>query len=162
MQPGPGVGGHCIAVDPWFIVNSAPDEAKLIRTARLVNDSKPLFVLNKVNQAVKALRKEISELSIACLGLAFKPDIDDLRESPALSIAQKIASIGFGSIFLVEPNIDFMPNGFDSNNIEMIGLERALKSSDIIVLLVDHTSFKSMDLSLISGKQVIDTRGIWS
>ena len=162
LQPGPGVGGHCIAVDPWFIVNSAPDEAKLIRTARLVNDSKPLFVLNKVNQAVKALRKEISELSIACLGLAFKPDIDDLRESPALSIAQKIASIGFGSIFLVEPNIDFMPNGFDSNNIELIGLERALKSSDIIVLLVDHTSFKSMDLSLISGKQVIDTRGIWS
>jgi len=162
LQPGPGVGGHCIAVDPWFIVDSAPDEAKLIRTARLVNDSKPLFVLNKVNQAVQAIGKDTSELSISCLGLAFKPDIDDLRESPALSIARKIGSIGFGSIFLVEPNIDRIPSGFDSDNIELIGLERAIKSADIIVLLVDHASFKSMDLSLLSGKQVIDTRGIWS
>jgi len=162
LQPGPGVGGHCIAVDPWFIVDSAPDEAKLIRTARLVNDSKPLFVLNKVNQAVQAIGKDTSELSISCLGLAFKPDIDDLRESPALSIARKIGSIGFGSIFLVEPNIDRIPSGFDSDNIELIDLERAIKSADIIVLLVDHASFKSMDLSLLSGKQVIDTRGIWS
>ena len=162
LQPGPGVGGHCIAVDPWFIVNSTPDEAKLIRMARLVNDSKPIFVLNKVNQAVQAIGKDTSELSIACLGLAFKPDIDDLRESPALSIAQKIGSISFSSIFLVEPNIDHIPNGFDSDNIELIGLERAVKSAEIIVLLVDHASFKSMDLSLLSGKQVIDTRGIWS
>ena len=162
LQPGPGVGGHCIAVDPWFIVNSAPDEAKLIRTARLVNDSKPIFVLNKVNQAVQAIRKDVSEVSIACLGLTFKPDIDDLRESPALSIAQKIGSIDFNSILLVEPNIDRIPSGFDSENIELTGLERAIKSADIIVLLVDHASFKSMDLSLLSGKQVIDTRGIWS
>jgi UDP-N-acetyl-D-mannosaminuronic acid dehydrogenase len=162
LQPGPGVGGHCIAVDPWFIVHSAPDEAKLIRTARLVNDSKPLFVLNKVNQAVQAIGKDTSELSIACLGLTFKPDIDDLRESPALSIAQKIRSLGFSSIFLVEPNIDLIPGGFDSDNIELISLEMALKNADIIVLLVDHTSFKSMDLSLLSGKQVIDTRGTWS
>jgi UDP-N-acetyl-D-mannosaminuronic acid dehydrogenase len=162
LQPGPGVGGHCIAVDPWFIVNSAPDEAKLIRTARLVNDSKPLFVLKRVSQAVEAIGKNTSELSIACLGLTFKPDIDDLRESPALSIAQKISSISFGSVFLVEPNIDCMPIGFNSDNIKLVGLERAIKSADIIVLLVDHTSFKSMDLSLISGKQVIDTRGIWS
>ena len=162
LQPGPGVGGHCIAVDPWFIVNSTPDEAKLIRMARLVNDSKPIFVLNKVNQAVQAIGADTSELSIACLGLAFKPDIDDLRESPALSIAQKIGSISFSSIFLVEPNIDHIPNSFDSDNTELIGLERAVKSADIIVLLVDHASFKSMDLSLLSGKQVIDTRGIWS
>ena len=151
-----------IAVDPWFIVDSAPDEAKLIRTARLVNDSKPLFVLTKVNQAVKTIGKDTFELSIACLGLAFKPDIDDLRESPALSIAQKIGSIGFSSILLVEPNIDRIPSGFDSDNIELTNLERAVKSADIVVLLVDHTSFKSMDLSLLSGKQVVDTRGIWS
>ena len=162
LQPGPGVGGHCIAVDPWFIVDSAPDEAKLIRTARLVNDSKPPFVLNKVNQAVQAIGKDTSELSIACLGLAFKPDIDDLRESPALSIARKIGSISFSSILLVEPNIDRIPSGFDSDNIEITGLEGAIKRADIIVLLVDHASFKSMDLSLLSGKQVIDTRGIWS
>jgi UDP-N-acetyl-D-mannosaminuronic acid dehydrogenase len=162
LQPGPGVGGHCVAVDPWFIVNSAPDQAKLIRMARLVNDSKPIFVLNKIDQAIQAIGKDSSELSIACLGLAFKPDIDDLRESPALSIARKIRSISFSSIFLVEPNINSMPNGFDSDNIKLVGLESAIKSADIIILLVDHTSFKSMDLSLLSGKQVIDTRGIWS
>jgi len=162
LQPGPGVGGHCIAVDPWFIVDSAPDEAKLIRAARLVNDGKPLFVLDKINQAVQTTGKDSSALSIACLGLAFKPDIDDLRESPALSIAQKIGSIDFSSIFLVEPNITIMPSCFDSENIELVGLERAINDADIIVLLVDHTSFKSLDLSLLSGKQVIDTRGIWS
>jgi UDP-N-acetyl-D-mannosaminuronic acid dehydrogenase len=162
LQPGPGVGGHCIAVDPWFIVDSAPNEAKLIRTARLVNDSKPFFVLDKVNQAVQAIGKDVPELSIACLGLAFKPDIDDLRESPALSIAQKIGTIGFSSTFLVEPNIDHMPSSFEHDNIELVDLERAIKNADIIVLLVDHASFKSMDLSLLSGRQVIDTRGIWS
>ena len=96
------------------------------------------------------------------MGLAFKPDIDDLRESPALSIAQKIGAIGFSSIFLVEPNIDRIPSGFEHDNIELVDLERAIKNADIIVLLVDHASFKSMDLSLLSGRQVIDTRGIWS
>ena len=162
LQPGPGVGGHCIAVDPWFIIDSAPDEAQLIRTARLVNDSKPVFVLNKVSQIVESTGKEISELSIACLGLAFKPNIDDLRESPALSIAQEISNIGFRSTFLVEPNIDFIPTGFGSENTELVKLEMAIKSADIIILLVDHAPFKLMDLSLLSGKQVIDTRGIWS
>jgi UDP-N-acetyl-D-mannosaminuronic acid dehydrogenase len=162
LQPGPGVGGHCIAVDPWFIIDSAPDEAQLIRTARLVNDSKPVFVLNKVSQIVESTGKEISDLSIACLGLAFKPNIDDLRESPALSIAQEISNIGFRSTFLVEPNIDFIPTGFGSENTELVKLEMAIKSADIIILLVDHAPFKLMDLSLLSGKQVIDTRGIWS
>jgi UDP-N-acetyl-D-mannosaminuronic acid dehydrogenase len=162
LRPGPGVGGHCIAVDPWFIVDSAPDEAKLIRTARLVNDSKPFFVMDKVNQAVQASGKDLSKLSIACLGLAFKANIDDLRESPALSIAQKIGHIGFSSILLVEPNIDKIPIGFDGDNIELVDLEHAISSADIILLLVDHASFQSMDLSLLSGKQVIDTRGIWS
>ena len=162
LQPGPGVGGHCIAVDPWFVVDSAPDEAKLIRMARLVNDSKPLFVLNKVNQAVQTIRKDSSELSIACLGLAFKADIDDLRESPALSIALQIEKIGFKSIFLVEPNIDQIPDEFYHDDTELIKLETAIKNADIIVLLVDHAPFKYMDLSLLSGKQVIDTRGIWS
>jgi len=162
LQPGPGVGGHCIAVDPWFIVDSAPEESKLIRMARLVNNSKPIFVLDKVDQAVESIGKDVSELSVACLGLAFKPDIDDLRQSPALSIAQKIGSINFRSIFLVEPNIDYLPKSFDSNNVELVGLEKAIRSADVVVLLVDHSSFKSMDLSLLSGKQVIDTRGIWS
>jgi UDP-N-acetyl-D-mannosaminuronic acid dehydrogenase len=162
LQPGPGVGGHCIAVDPWFIVDSAPDEAKLIRMARLVNDSKPFFVLNKVDQAVQAIGKDISELSIACLGLAFKPDIDDLRESPALSIANNVSLMGFKYTFIVEPNINAIPDIFNEKSISLTAMDKALKKADIVVLLVDHTSFKLMDLSLLSNKQVIDTRGIWN
>ena len=161
LQPGPGVGGHCIAVDPWFIVDSAPDEAKLIRTARLVNDEKPNFVLNKIDNAVNNVGKKKSDLIIACLGLAFKPDIDDLRESPALNIAQKVGLMGFGKVLLVEPNIDQIPEGFESN-AEMASIEESLKVSDIVMLLVDHSQFKTMNLNLLSNKQIIDTRGIWS
>jgi UDP-N-acetyl-D-mannosaminuronic acid dehydrogenase len=162
LQPGPGVGGHCIAVDPWFIVDSAPEEAKLIRTARLVNDGKPLFVLEKINQAVTKMGKKTSELKIACLGLAFKPDIDDLRESPALGIAKQISMMNFSKQYLVEPNITIVPLGFDSQNIELVDLRTALIDADIVVLLVDHRPFKEMDLSLLSGKQLVDTRGIWT
>jgi UDP-N-acetyl-D-mannosaminuronic acid dehydrogenase len=161
LKPGPGVGGHCIAVDPWFIVDSAPDEAKLIRTARLVNDSKPSFVLGKVSQAIEATGKERSELTIACLGLAFKPDIDDLRESPALEIAQQVGLMGFAKLILVEPNINELPQGFAPQTTELIGLESALTTADVVVLLVDHKPFKEMDLGMLSAKQVVDTRGIW-
>jgi len=156
------VGGHCIAVDPWFIVNSAPNEAKLIRTARLINDSKPDFILVKINQAVKLIAKKRSEIKIACLGLAFKPDIDDLRESPALNIAKQINLMKFNEVFLVEPNINQIPKGFNTNSTKLTSIENALKIVDIVVLLVDHIQFKSMDSSLLDGKQVIDTRGIWS
>ena len=162
LQPGPGVGGHCIAVDPWFIVDSAPDEAKLIRTARLVNDNKPNFVLEKIDKAVKTIGKDKSDLKIACLGLSFKPDIDDLRESPSLRIAGKISLMGFSELFLVEPNISNIPNELKSESISMISADEAIRAADIVVLLVDHTPFKSMDLAALSGKQIIDTRGIWS
>lgn len=162
LQPGPGVGGHCIAVDPWFIVDSAPEVAKLIHTARLVNDSKPSFVLDKINNAAVTTGKDKSDLTIACLGLAFKPDIDDLRESPALEIARQVGQMGFAKQLLVEPNISEMPSRFDGVNTELIDLDSALTKSDIVVLLVDHAPFKQMDLGLLSGKQVVDTRGILS
>ncbi|MDA7692779.1 UDP-N-acetyl-D-mannosamine dehydrogenase [Alphaproteobacteria bacterium] len=162
LQPGPGVGGHCIAVDPWFIVDSAPDEAKLIRTARLVNDNKPNFVLGKIDKAVKAIGKNKSDLKIACLGLSFKPDIDDLRESPALSIARKIGLMGFSELFLVEPNISSIPDKLKGESISITSADKAIKAADIVVLLVDHTPFKKMDLEVLSGKQIVDTRGIWS
>lgn len=162
LQPGPGVGGHCIAVDPWFIVDSAPNEAKLISVARQVNDSKPRFVLEKISRAVEMISKSTDEIIIACLGLSFKPDIDDLRESPALEIAQQVGSMAFSKLLLVEPNIDRIPNGFDLSASSLVGLEEALTKADIVVLLVDHASFKRMDLGLLSGKQVVDTRGIWS
>jgi UDP-N-acetyl-D-mannosaminuronic acid dehydrogenase len=161
LQPGPGVGGHCIAVDPWFIVDSAPNEAKLIKTARLVNDGKPDFVLGKVSEAVLSIGKEREELIIACLGLAFKPDIDDLRESPALAIAQQVGVMGFAQLILVEPNISEIPQGFDREVTKFLDLEAALLEADLVLLLVDHTPFKEMDLSLLSGKQVVDTRGVW-
>ena len=162
LQPGPGVGGHCIAVDPWFIIDSAPDQARLIHTARKVNDSKPHFVLEKINQAVDAIGRGKSALRIACLGLAYKPDIGDLRESPALQIAQQIESMGFAKLIMVEPNINEVPRCFDTNNCELSTLSEAITVSDIVVLLVDHSSFKKIDHSLLSGKQVIDTRGIWA
>jgi len=162
LQPGPGVGGHCIAVDPWFIVDSAPDEVKLIRTARLVNDNKPNFVLEKIDKAVKVIGKDKSDLKIACLGLSFKPDIDDLRESPALSIAGKIGLMGFSELFLVEPNISSIPDKLKGESISITSADKAIKAADIVVLLVDHTPFKKMDLEVLSGKQIVDTRGIWS
>jgi len=161
LQPGPGVGGHCIAVDPWFIVDSAPNESKLIRMARLVNDEKPEFVLEKISRAVLNTGKEIASLNIACLGLAFKPNIDDLRGSPALGIARRIGSMGFNKQFLVEPNINVVPDFFDVETIELMDAEQAIVKADIVVLLVDHTEFKMIDLSVLSGKQVVDTRGIW-
>ncbi|KJH73846.1 UDP-N-acetyl-D-mannosamine dehydrogenase, partial [Pseudomonas sp. ES3-33] len=110
LQPGPGVGGHCIAVDPWFIVSKTPEQAKLIRTAREVNDSKPEWVIESVKIAIAELllkrpNKTAADLTIACFGLAFKPNIDDLRKSPALEISLKIAQMHPGQVFAVEPNI---------------------------------------------------------
>jgi len=162
LQPGPGVGGHCIAVDPWFIVDSAPNEAKIIKLARLVNDQKPNFVLQKVQQAVLNTSKDISKISIACLGLSFKPDIDDLRESPALEITKKIVNMGFKKQYIVEPNIEGLPAELKTKSSELVELQKAIVSSDILLLLVDHASFKKMNLGLLSGKQIVDTRGTWS
>lgn len=162
LQPGPGVGGHCIAVDPWFIINSAPEEAKLIHMARLVNDSKPKFVINQVNQAVFALKKKKEEINIACLGLSFKSNIDDLRESPALSIALQLSLMGFSKQYVVEPNITHISNEFDKDLVELVSLEKAIMDSEIIVLLVDHEQFKEINSELLFGKQLIDTRGVFN
>jgi UDP-N-acetyl-D-mannosaminuronic acid dehydrogenase len=162
LQPGPGVGGHCIAVDPWFIVNSAPKEARLIKEARLVNDSKPNFVLDKINQAVNNSGKKKAELKIACLGLSFKPNIDDMRESPAMDIALKVNLMGFNKLYIVEPNINILNSDFELKNSQLLDLNSAIKRSDVIVLLVDHDQFKLINLELLSGKHIIDTRGIWA
>ena len=128
----------------------------------MINDSKPDFILDKINQAVKVIAKKRSEIKIACFGLAFKPDIDDLRESPALNIAKLLTSMKFNEVLLVEPNISQLPKGFDGNSTKLSSIERTLKIADIVVLLVDHIEFKAIDLSLLSGKQIVDTRGIWS
>jgi UDP-N-acetyl-D-mannosaminuronic acid dehydrogenase len=162
LQPGPGVGGHCIAVDPWFIVSSAPDEARLIRTAREVNDSKPHWVIGKVEAAVGAHlmanpEKTAMDVTIAVYGLAFKPDIDDLRESPALKIIEIIANWHPGKIYVIEPNIDSLPSFLAS--AKLVTQELASMKADIQLMLVDHRIFKNEGPT--SGVK-IDTRGIWN
>ena len=165
LQPGPGVGGHCIAVDPWFIVSAAREQAQLIRTAREVNDSKPEWVINKVKSAVAEYLQEnpnktARDVNIACFGLAFKPDIDDLRESPALMISQRIAGAHPGRVIAVEPNIEQLPKNID-NSLELSDIETALVTSQVIVLLVDHHQFKNINKEKLSKCKIIDTRGIW-
>ena len=160
LQPGPGVGGHCIAVDPWFIVSASPEEAKLIRTAREVNDGKPRWVLEKVKLAVVDLlfkhpEKTARDITIACYGLAFKPDIDDLRESPAVQIVNSIADEHPGRVLVVEPNIVTLPTGI--KNVELTDAEKAL-SADLKVLLVDHKQFKEM---MPPADLYLDFKGIW-
>ena len=161
LQPGPGVGGHCIAVDPWFIVSKTPEDAQLIRTAREVNDSKPEWVVDKVKLAILDVMqtnpsKTIEDVTIACYGLAFKPDIDDLRESPSMHIVEQIADHHNGPLIIVEPNIVRLPDRFADQNLVM--LDDALSSADIHLLLVDHKEFKTVR----PGKGiVVDTKGIW-
>lgn len=159
LQPGPGVGGHCIAVDPWFIVSSAPKQARLIRTAREVNDGKPGWVIEKVRAAIGAHLMDnpgqtAAEVTLAIYGLAFKPDIDDLRESPALEIARALAAEHAGPVLVVEPNIDTLPPGLDRARLVAPKAIRA----DVHVMLVDHKPFKAAPPP--TGR-LVDARGVW-
>lgn len=157
LQPGPGVGGHCIAVDPWFIVDSAPDLARLVRTAREVNDNKPEVVVAEIKEKAGKFKKPI----VACFGLAFKPDIDDLRESPAMKIVANLVDSGVGEILVVEPNIEKLPENFRSGGVRLTDLQSALTEADIIVGLVDHKQFKELSYRDISDKIVLDYKGMW-
>lgn len=157
LQPGPGVGGHCIAVDPWFIVSACPDRARLIRTAREVNDSKPEHVIAQVNERAERFRKPV----IACLGLTFKADVDDLRESPSLHIAEKLAAIYGSDLIVCEPHIDKLPNCLEGK-ATLESAEDAIKRADIVVLLVDHKPFRKLTRRILDQRIVIDTRGCWS
>lgn len=164
LQPGPGVGGHCIAVDPWFIVSSSPDEAKLIATARQVNDSKPAWVVNKVKSSVAAFLTEnpdktARDVTITCCGLTFKADIDDLRESPALAITCEIAASHPGHVLVVEPNIKVLPVAL-TGLVELRGMEDALSETDIVVILVGHKSFKDRHVELHNKYKIVDVRGV--
>lgn len=157
LQPGAGVGGHCIAVDPWFIVNQNPDEAKIIRAAREINDSKPDWVINKINAEIDKLKEQgITKPTVALLGLAFKPDIDDLRESPAVNIAKKMIDADNANILLVEPNINKLPQSLTAGNL--VKLDSAIEQADIIVILVGHSEFKAVRLP--KDNPVIDAVGI--
>jgi UDP-N-acetyl-D-mannosaminuronic acid dehydrogenase len=159
LQPGPGVGGHCIAVDPWFIVSKARQEARLIRTARQVNDDKPRYVADQVLAAVSTSAEPV----IACLGLAFKPDIDDLRESPAMEVVEMLAETRTGQILVAEPNIERLPPSLTRfDNIGLVSAEEAVRRANIVVMLVSHRGFYDIDAGMLEGKRVIDTRGVWA
>lgn len=164
LQPGPGVGGHCIAVDPWFIVAQNPQQARLIRTAREVNDAKPGWVLEQVKQALAECAtqsdKRASEIAIACFGLAFKPDIDDLRESPAMVVAQRIAAWHSGETWVVEPHVTTIPDRL-AQDASLVTVEQALQQADILVMLVDHAQFRAIDAAQITQPWIVDTKGVW-
>jgi UDP-N-acetyl-D-mannosaminuronic acid dehydrogenase len=163
LQPGAGVGGHCIAVDPWFIVDKTPDLARLIRTAREVNNGKPAWILQRIEAALRAAleagrRPDESALRIAVLGLAFKPNIDDLRESPAMSIAERLLNQTTAKVEFVEPNIDKLPRSLADG--QLVTLEAALARADIVVVLVAHRQFQDLAQRLPAGVTTIDAVGV--
>ncbi len=162
LQPGPGVGGHCIAVDPWFIVDSAPDDSDLIRAARKVNDAKPHHLAGRILDAAGAMANPV----IACLGLAYKADIDDLRQSPAIAVVKELAGAEAGAgpakILCVEPHVRALPTELDGlDGVTLHDLDEALNEADIVVLLVDHKDFKEVAKDRLAGKRVFDARGVW-
>ena len=158
LSPGPGVGGHCIAVDPWFIVHSAPERAKMIRLAREINNEKPLYVVDQVRELADQFKKPV----IACLGLAFKANIDDLRESPAMDICEAIAKQGFGEVLAVEPNISKLPERLSREGVVLVSISEALERANTIVILVDHKPFIRLSKEKFAAKVVVDTRGLLS
>jgi UDP-N-acetyl-D-mannosaminuronic acid dehydrogenase len=157
LQPGPGVGGHCIAVDPWFIVHGAPGETPLIRTARGVNDAKIHHTIARASALVEAH----PNARVACLGLAFKANIDDFRESPARLVAATLARRFGPRIAVVEPYAAALPIEFTDTGAELVDLDAALETCDALIVLVDHDVFRSVPLAERAGKAVYDTRGIW-
>ena len=164
LQPGAGVGGHCIAVDPWFIAHSAPEQARLIRTARDINDHKPDWVMTKVQSAIERMEQDRpgtqrSDIRVACLGVAFKPDIDDLRESPALRITQGIAKLGC-QVLVVEPNVRELPPSLQADNIKLVNMLQVLQTADITCVLVRHASFMEIRNLLHEVDGLIDVVGL--
>lgn len=147
LNPGPGVGGHCIAVDPWFIVKQAPELTPLMQAARGVNDNKPHWVVEKVKQAAPSGGK------VACLGLAYKPDVDDLRESPSVEAVHVLVKQGY-EVYVVEPHLTTW-------EMPLYGLEDAVKNADVVVTLTGHSAFRNLDRSLLEGKGLVDTVGMY-
>ena len=161
LQPSCGVGGHCVAVDPWFIVDAAPNDARLIRTAREVNDAKPRWVHEQIRRAVAAFvaeGREESSVVVALLGLAFKPNVADLRESPALQVAHALSTQTTARLLAVEPNVTELPAGL--GRVEWAELGPGLEQADIVAVLVGHQEFRDLPRHLLQGKHVIDVTGV--
>jgi UDP-N-acetyl-D-mannosaminuronic acid dehydrogenase len=157
LRPGPGVGGHCIAIDPWFIVDSAPSLARIIRTAREVNDSK---ITTTIERAI-SLIEDYPYADIAICGLAFKANVDDLRESPALEIALQLARRYGSRLHVVEPHLRELPSRFSNYGVKLVDIDEALRTCEVAIVLVDHDEFKMVPLAERRHLAVVDTRGIW-
>ncbi|MEW4468816.1 UDP-N-acetyl-D-mannosamine dehydrogenase [Parasphingorhabdus sp. JC815] len=156
LQPGTGVGGHCIAVDPWFIVDSAPEEARIIRTAREVNDSKPGWVVEQVTKLAKSTDQPV----IACMGLAYKPDVDDLRESPAVEAVKLLVDKAIGKVVVCEPFVDALPDSIKELGVELMSTDQAFDKADIIVFLTAHDQFRHIPTHQWQNKIVFDACGL--
>lgn len=158
LQPGPGVGGHCIPIDPWFIVNSEPGRTPLIQAARMVNDRKPEWVAHRVAEMCSGLDRPV----VVCLGLAYKSDTDDLRESPSIAVVRSLRRVFEGTILVVEPHVEALPEELLGDGaMELVELREALDTADVVVLLTDHSSFLEIDPGSLGGKRVLDSRGVW-
>jgi UDP-N-acetyl-D-mannosaminuronic acid dehydrogenase len=159
LEPGAGVGGHCIAVDPWFIVSSAPEEARLIRMARTVNDDKPRRIIARV----KALADRFKDAVVACYGVTYKPDVDDLRESPALEIVEALAAVRGLSVLVCDPTLSTLPPSLSRHdNVQLVDPGTAEREADIVVFLVGHRPFKRLDPNKFLNKVVVDAIGLVS
>jgi len=157
LQPGAGVGGHCIAVDPWFIVSSAPERTRLIRTAREVNDDKPRFIVSQIRERAERLKHPV----VACLGLTYKPDVDDLRESPALEIAVQLAEDNEGRLLIAEPNLRELPAALaELPNVSLCDTMQAVREADIVAILVAHSPFRKIPQDELLRRMVIDATGL--
>jgi UDP-N-acetyl-D-mannosaminuronic acid dehydrogenase len=156
LRPGPGVGGHCIAVDPWFIVASAPEQVRLIRSARAVNDGKPEWVTDQVSSVAGRMEKPVT---IACLGLAYKADVDDLRESPSAEVALRLANVGLGDVVACEPMIDALPKSLADAGVKLVDLDVAI-AADVIVCLTPHRVFHNIADQLCKHPAVSDVCGL--
>jgi UDP-N-acetyl-D-mannosaminuronic acid dehydrogenase len=159
LRPGPGVGGHCISVDPWFLVEAAPDLSCLIRQSRQVNDDQPAYAAGLIE---RALGGNLAGRHIAVLGLTYKPDVDDLRESPAVHVAAELAAAG-ASVRTYEP---FVPDASAPGCSPAPTIEAALHEAELLALLVDHRSLKDLDPKIVAaampGRIAVDCRGVWN
>jgi UDP-N-acetyl-D-mannosaminuronic acid dehydrogenase len=160
LKPGPGVGGHCIAVDPWFLVSTNPLSSRLIKSARMINDERPEYVFERIISTISNSGSEITETKILTLGLSYKPNVDDIRESPALFITQKIAHYGFAKHYVVEPNLKDISELLKNTTSKKVDLEYGIKNVDVIVILVQHNEFKKINFSDLTNVIVIDIAGI--
>ena len=159
LNPGPGVGGHCIAVDPWFIISAAPEQSRLMRTARQINDGRPPHVVEKVLASLEGIANPV----VALLGLSFKPDIDDLRHSPAVEVAERLAdSASPMRLVVIEPHVSELPGSLKGKPKVTFGSMESLPAADVVVALVKHRAFEGITPETLRGKKVLDFVNLFS